>query len=133
MWDPTRDFGTEFMRHLNTVQHHFDRMEGMRTDVLESANAFKFIADAPGLKKDEIEVNLRDPSTLCFSGVRLEEPPTEGESYIRRGRFFGKFEQCFKLQVPVRSETVRAVYKDQTLTVTMDKLQSADGGKVKVQ
>lgn len=133
MWDPTRDFGSEFMRHVGMLQSQFDRMEGMRTDIMETASSFKFISDAPGLKKDEIEVHLRDPSTLCFSGVRPEEPAAEGESFLRRGRFFGKFEQCFKLHVPVRSETVRAVYKDQTLTVTMDKLQPADGGKVKVQ
>ncbi|RWW16792.1 hypothetical protein GW17_00019310 [Ensete ventricosum] len=94
---------------------------GARVDWKETPEAHLFKADLPGLKKDELKVEVEDGRILQISGERksVKEEGTDNWHYV--GRSSGKFLQRFRLPENSRVDQVRAAMKDGVLTVTVPK------------
>ncbi|KAF5751123.1 17.1 kDa class II heat shock protein-like [Tripterygium wilfordii] len=94
-------------------------------DVIEYPNAYVYIVDMPGLKKDQMKVHM-EYNTLVVSGERKserekEKEVKEGIKYIRMERRLEKYLKKFVLPENVNPEKISAVYQDGVLTVTVEK------------
>jgi HSP20 family protein len=103
-----------------------------RTDLSETDEAFRIRLDVPGMKKEDITVNLQN-NTLTVSGERTSERTYEGEEYVRVERAFGNFHRTFTLPDAVDQENVEASYEDGVLTINVPKTETSTRRQIEVQ
>src|SRR6185295_13873683 len=80
----------------------------IRVDVKETAEAYTVSAELPGLKKDEIQVEIEGNEVTISAETRREEKK-DGEKYLRLERSFGKTARRFAL--PQDLDETKAVAK----------------------
>jgi len=108
-------------------------MASTPVDVKEYPNSYVFIIDMPGLKSNDIKVQVEDENVLNISGERKRnEKEEEGEvKYIRMERRVGKFMRKFTLPADCNLEAISAACQDGVLTVTVPKLPPPEPKKPK--
>lgn len=91
-------------------------------------------AEIPGLKKEEISVNLSD-SLLTISGERREEQEKKEKGYYYSERSYGSFSRTIQLPAEVKADKVSAIFTDGVLEVTLPKTEQAKlrGVTIKVE
>ncbi|XP_062210707.1 18.1 kDa class I heat shock protein [Phragmites australis] len=92
-----------------------------RIDWKETPEAHVFKADVPGLKKEEVKVEVEDGNILQISGERNKEQEEKTDTWHRVERSSGKFLRRFRLPENAKSEQVRASMENGVLTVTVPK------------
>ncbi|KAG6547304.1 hypothetical protein Mapa_011241 [Marchantia paleacea] len=80
-----------------------------------------YFLPAPGLKKEEIKVQVIDDGILSISGERSKEEINEKDKYRRVERSYGKFSRQFKLPKNAKPHNVSAKVENGVLTVTVPK------------
>lgn len=75
-------------------------------------------ADLPGLRKDEIKVDLEDDA-ITISGERRQEHAEEHDNFFSTERSYGSFRRVIPLPDGVDPESARARYRDGVLEITM--------------
>lgn len=80
-------------------------------------------ADLPGLKKEEMKVQVLDGTTLEISGNRKKEGVQGSDLYHCMERAHGVFCRRFRLPDNTLPDEVKAVVVDGVLTVTIPKAQ----------
>lgn len=80
-----------------------------------------FKADVPGLKKEEVKVEVEDDRVLQISGERNREKEEKGDTWHRVERSSGRFMRRFKLPEDAKVDQVKAAMENGVLTVTVPK------------
>jgi HSP20 family protein len=93
-------------------------------DLYEDKDKLTVRAELPGLKKDQIQLTLKD-DVLTVSGERKQDADAEKRDQIRRERVFGAFERSVTLPYPVNQAGISAAYENGILTVTLPKAEEA--------
>jgi HSP20 family protein len=75
-------------------------------------------ADLPGVKTDDVEVELRDNSVV-IKGERQEQHEEQREGYYRTERAYGSFYRQIPLPQSVNTENAKASFRDGVLEITM--------------
>jgi HSP20 family protein len=75
-------------------------------------------ADLPGLKKEDVEVEV-DDGVLTISGERSEEREEDREDYYRSERSYGQFYRAIPLPEGVSGDQCEASFRDGVLEVTL--------------
>lgn len=100
-------------------------------DVHEDKEKFTVNLELPGLKREEISVQLED-GALVISGERKGETVSEDTEVHRRERYYGKFSRLLTLPMAVAADKVKAAYKDGILTITLPKAEEAKPKQIDV-
>lgn len=101
-------------------------------DVAETDGAVEVRMDLPGVKPDEIDIQMSD-NFLTVSGTRKEEKEEKGKTYHRVERRQGTFARTIALPCCVNEDKVDAQYKDGVLKIVMPKTEEAKARKIKVR
>ncbi len=101
-------------------------------DVTESDNSLEVRMDVPGVKSDEINIEVTG-NTLRVSGERKEEKEEKGKTYHRVERRSGSFARSLTLPCAVRDDKVSAESHEGVLTITLPKTEESKTHKVKVK
>ncbi|KAL3700706.1 hypothetical protein R1sor_018728 [Riccia sorocarpa] len=94
-----------------------------QVDWVETPEAHLFKADLPGLKKEEVKIQVTDDKILTISGERNKEQVDEKDSYRRVERSYGKFHRQFKLPENTKPQDISAKMENGVLTVTLPKAE----------
>uniref|UniRef100_A0ACD5TQZ5 Uncharacterized protein n=1 Tax=Avena sativa TaxID=4498 RepID=A0ACD5TQZ5_AVESA len=94
-----------------------------RMDWKETPEAHVFKADLPGVKKEEVKVEVEDGNTLVVSGERSREKEDKNDKWHRVERSCGKFVRRFRLPENAKVEEVKAGLENGVLTVTVPKVE----------
>jgi HSP20 family protein len=94
-----------------------------RMDWKETPEAHVFKADLPGVKKEEVKVEVEDGNVLVVSGERSREKEDKNEKWHRVERSSGKFVRRFRLPENAKVEDVKAGMENGVLTVTVPKAE----------
>ena len=94
---------------------------GTRIDWKETPEAHVFKADVPGLKKEEVKVEVEDGNVLQISGERNKEQEEKSDTWHRVERSSGRFMRRFRLPENAKAEQIRASMENGVLTVTVPK------------
>jgi HSP20 family protein len=100
-------------------------------DVVENENAVVLRAELPGMRQEEIDIELTG-DTLTLRGERMFENEERKENYVRVERSYGRFQRSFTLGVPVNHAAVTATYRDGVLEITLPKSEETKPRKVQV-
>lgn len=102
------------------------------TDLSETADTLQIRMDVPGIKPDDISVDVTG-NTVRISGERKEEKEEKGKTYHRVQRRTGTFCESLTLPCRVREDKVHAEFTDGVLTITLPKCEEAKTHKVKIK
>lgn len=101
-------------------------------DTFEKDNAIEVRAELPGIKKDDISIDVRN-NVLTLSGERsYDEDVNEGDFY-RRERMYGKFQRAITLPDNVDTDNIDAQYDEGVLKVTVPKTEESQTKKIEVK
>jgi len=104
----------------------------MPVDVEETAEAYVFRADLPGMEAKDVKVSL-EGDTLTLRGERKRDEKSSNGSVHRAERSYGAFERQFRFGTPFRGDQVKASYKDGVLEVRVPKADEAKAREIEVQ
>jgi len=104
---------------------------GPAVDMHEDKDNVYVNVELPGMKKEEIDLQLHD-RTLSISGERRNEAKHEDAELYRSERFFGRFQRTVNLPAPVNTTKVKAQYRDGILSVTLPKTEEAKPKQIDV-
>ena len=89
-----------------------------RVEAFQKGDRFIVRAELPGLKKEDVDVELTDEA-LTIRGERREEHEEEREGYYHSEREYGQFHRTIALPDGVIGESAHASFRDGVLEVTM--------------
>jgi len=85
-------------------------------DIYETANGIVLAAELPGVRKENVSVEVKD-NVLTLKGERMADPTIREEDYYRKERCFGTFQRSFTLQQNVQPDLIKATFKDGVLEI----------------
>ncbi|XP_026439721.1 17.6 kDa class II heat shock protein-like [Papaver somniferum] len=98
-------------------------MAATKSDVIEYPDSYVFVLDMPGLKLEEIKVQVEENNVLVVTGMRQRADEKEKEvKYVRMERRIGKFMRKFMLPENANLDAIPAICVDGVLTITVQKL-----------
>ncbi len=103
-----------------------------RVDAYETEHGYVVCADLPGVKKEDIGIDLKD-QTLTISGERKFEEKHNKDNYARVERKYGKFFRSFRLSDDVDTVKIKASYKDGVLEIKIPKREESANKEIKVE
>jgi HSP20 family protein len=116
-WDPFRD--------LIRIQHGLERLAAHgpqgwapAVDLCETADAFIFTAELPGLTREQVRIDVHE-NRVTLQGRREARVSCDKYHQVERGN--GEFMRTFVMPHPVNAEGVKAELVDGILTITVQK------------
>ncbi len=117
-------------RELDEIERAFfghgdSKSPAFSTDIRDNGNEFILEADLPGVKKEDINLDLSD-NILTISAERhseFEEKDKKG-NYVRCERSYGSYQRSFDT-TGIDVDKIDAEFKDGVLKLTMPKLIEA--------
>ena len=117
-------FGLSPWRNIADVGRQIGSRRAGRTEwapqveVFRRGDNFVVRADLPGLKKDDVKVEVED-DVLTISGERNEEHEDKREGFYRSERSYGQFFRAIPLPDGVNADQCEATFKDGVLEVSL--------------
>jgi HSP20 family protein len=105
----------------------------IKVDVKEDDKAYTVHADIPGVKKEDIQVNIDGNQVLISAESRMEKEEKKGEKVIRSERYSGKVARSFTLAHDVDETQSKAKYTDGVLELTLPKKAASSTKKLAIQ
>lgn len=93
-----------------------------KMNVTESNADFRVEMCVPGLKKEDLTINLDNNNNLVIRMVKTEEKKEDGRKYLRREFGGMQFNQTLVLPENVKKEAITAKVENGILSVTLPKL-----------
>lgn len=100
-------------------------------DIRETDTGYVFHMDVPGLKPEDLDVELHE-GVLSIRGSRTEEKKEEQKGYVRTERRLGSFSRQFRVPTNVQADALNAEVKDGVLTIEVPKGAEQGARKVNV-
>lgn len=100
-------------------------------DVFEDEDCIKIDVEIPGLKKEDLDIQLHE-NILTIKGERKFEHEDKKDNYHRIERGYGNFVRTFTLPNTVSQEKIGAGYKEGILTITLPKTAEAKPRQISV-
>jgi HSP20 family protein len=102
------------------------------TDLVETENQFEVTVDLPGLKPEEVNVELKN-GELWISGKREEEKEEKGKTYHRIERRHGEFRRVLPLPHTINEKKIEAKFESGVLRITVPKTEEAKTKHIEVK
>ena len=90
-------------------------------DVMETENSIIVITDLPGVKKEDIDIDISE-ETIDITAKFEDEINEEGANYIKKERSYGETRQSINLPAKINIKEATAKFNDSVLTVNLPKL-----------
>lgn len=100
-------------------------------DIRESASQYEILLDLPGVKPDQVQVELED-NLLKISGDKLR-PQTDNETWRYKERVTGSFARQFRLPEDANLNAINARFDNGVLVLGIQKQEQAKPRKIEIQ
>jgi len=104
----------------------------MRIDVSEDDKAYTVKADIPGVRKEDIQVDIDGDTVSLRAEVKQEKEEKDGGKVVYRERSYGLVSRSFSLPAEVDDKTSQAEYKDGVLKLVLPKKANGGGRRLNV-
>ncbi|MGD9951258.1 MAG: Hsp20/alpha crystallin family protein [Burkholderiales bacterium] len=104
----------------------------IKVDVKEDDKSYTVRADVPGVKKEDIQVDVEGNVVSLRAEAKQEKEEKKGEKVIYSERSYGMASRSFSLPTDVDEKGAKAEYKDGVLTLTLPKKTDGGGKRITV-
>ena len=120
------------LAHNNAVEGSTATAEwAPAVDIKEEADKFVLHADIPGVKPEELNINMEE-GVLTIKGEKKTEAKTDEEGYKRIERTHGTFYRRFSLPDTANSDAISAQSKHGVLEIIIPKREAIQPKKIEV-
>jgi HSP20 family protein len=108
---------------------------GPNVDITETPDSYEIHAELPGVKQDDVKINLNN-NVLTISGEKRQEIKEGGDNRdnpLRIERSYGRFERSFALPTSVNPDAVKASYEDGVLTIMLPKAEGSKSRPIPIE
>ncbi|HEX6230045.1 MAG TPA: Hsp20/alpha crystallin family protein [Solirubrobacterales bacterium] len=133
-WRPLSDFA-ELRHRLDQAFRDLGNGERAWTpsvDLVRKGDALVLRADIPGIKPDEVKIEVED-DVLTISGEHTEEKEEKEEHYMRRERRYGSFSRSMALPRGVKPDDIVATTENGVLEVTIPVPKEEEKKKIEIK
>jgi HSP20 family molecular chaperone IbpA len=100
------------------------------TDIFETDEALTVILEMPGVRKDDVSVNVEN-DVLTIEG-RLDYSPYEGLDPVYTEYNVGHYSRRFELSSKIAQNQISATLSDGVMTLVLPKAEQAKARKISV-
>jgi HSP20 family protein len=139
-WRPARDlWGIQeemnrlFDEFFSRTPARFEE-EGMwapHVDISETKDDIIVVAEAPGMKKEDIKITVQD-NVLTLKGEKKQEKEEKEANYHRIERSHGSFTRSFELPTTIQVDRIKANYKDGVLHISLPKAEEVKPKEISI-
>ncbi|HEY0877068.1 MAG TPA: Hsp20/alpha crystallin family protein [Zeimonas sp.] len=104
----------------------------IRLDVKEANGEYKVQAEMPGVKKDDIQVQIDGNRVSISAEVKRESEEKQGERVLRSERYYGSIGRSFQLASEIDESAASARFEDGVLTLTLPKKQAPASKRLQI-
>ncbi len=101
-------------------------------DISETDKSYEFEVELPGMKREDIEIEVND-GILTVKGEKREEKKEEKKGYKKIERSYGKFERSFSLPQYIDEKNISAKFENGLLNVSIPKSPEAKTSSRKIE
>lgn len=101
-------------------------------EVFDQGENVEIRLEAPGLERDDFEVEVVDDQLLISGEKRVEHHHRDGAYHVAECAY-GRFSRLIPLPAPVKADTARARYRRGVLEVTLEKAEDHRRRRIEVQ
>ncbi|MBZ4683290.1 MAG: hypothetical protein PWP46_661 [Fusobacteriaceae bacterium] len=111
-----------FNSFFDTPSLFNDNFQKFSTDISETDNAYIISADLPGVKKEDVKLELHD-GYLKISAERKEEKEEKNKKFYRKERIYGNFVRNIPLPeyLDIDKNLIKAKFDNGVLNITIPK------------
>lgn len=103
-----------------------------RVNIDEVEDRFEITAELPGLKKDDVKIEIKD-RVLTMTGEKRVENGNKDRNVYLFERAYGRFCRTFTLPDNVDAEKIGAEFKDGILKIAVPKTEEAKPKEIEVK
>ena len=139
-WEPMRELNT-LQGEMNRLFNSFFDEEGANgrasrrwapaVDLLEREDTLVLKADLPGLREEDVQIEVRD-NVLTISGERRADFEDKQNGYHRVERAFGRFSRSLSLPEGVDADKIQASFDNGVLEVTIPKPEERKPRRIEI-
>ncbi|MES2262231.1 MAG: Hsp20 family protein [Pseudomonadota bacterium] len=122
------DFFREF--GLRRALREFEGQPLIRADVAENEQAYTVKAELPGMKKEDIKVDIDGKRVSIMAEIKRESEQKQGSTVLRSERYVGQQYRSFTLEQEIDDTKAEARYQDGVLELTLPKRPNHGGRKL---
>lgn len=104
----------------------------VKLEVSEEDKAYKVHAELPGVKKDDIHIEIDGDQVAISAEVKQEKDVKNGDRIVHSERYYGKLSRAFRLAQDVDESAAVAKYNDGVLELTLPKKAAATRKQISV-
>jgi len=105
----------------------------IRMDVTEDEKAYHVKADIPGVKKEDIRIDIDGNRVSVTAEVKKETEEKKGTTVLRSERYYGQQSRTFTLRNEVDEAKAEAKYAEGVLELTLPKKGTAEVKRITVK
>jgi HSP20 family protein len=110
-----------------------EQVRSARIDVAEQNGEYKVLAELPGVKKEDIKVQIEGDQVSITAESKAEREAKEGERVLHSERYYGKFSRSFRLGQDIDEAKVTARYENGILELTLPKKEAVAAKQITIQ
>ena len=105
----------------------------IRMDVSEEPEAYVVHAEMPGVKKEDIHVQVDGSQVTIAAEVKQEKEVKEGERVLRSERYFGKVSRSFQVAQDIDDSKAAARFNEGVLELTLPKKAASASKRLTIE
>ena len=105
----------------------------VRVDVKKQGDEVIVVADLPGLKKENVTLQLLNPRALEITCERREDKEEKSEGYYVRERISGSMRRIVALPADVSDDNSKATFKNGVLEITLKKTNVPERSRIQIE
>ncbi len=105
----------------------------MKIDVTEADSEYKVLAEVPGVRKEDIQVDIDGDLVSISAETGKEKQTREGERVLHSERYYGKVSRAFRLGQEVDQIRATAKYSEGVLELVLPKKTTAAAKRLSIQ
>ncbi|MFB2622490.1 Hsp20/alpha crystallin family protein [Methanothermobacter marburgensis] len=125
-----REMQKEFEKKISEYTENIP--EKLNMDVIETDDQIIIKTDLPGVKKEDINIELTE-NTISISAVFEEEVEVQEANFVKKERKYGEARREMRLPEKIKVEEARAKFENGVLTVELPKVEVKKKQVLKVE
>ena len=103
--------------------------QGIKVDIEEAGDVYKVQAELPGVKKEDIHVDIDGAVVSIKAEIQQKNSSAEGNRNLRSERYYGSVARRFELPTEIDLENAQASYEEGLLHLVLPKRKAVENSR----